>query len=178
MVALAEPFGASLTGRYSKEENVITLTTPEENLLRPWLIERIQTGAKTINYKALAEELDPDGSLGWNDGGRYKRLSHALYHIAHHEVERGRPVGLVALVINKLRGASGGGFATMARGLRFEVGESTAAENQFWELKLAEAIDYWAPRRSADGALTDAQFDTLMRKLTSIERMLRQLVHA
>jgi hypothetical protein len=32
-----------------------------------------------INYKALTEELDPDGALGWNDGGHCKALSHACF---------------------------------------------------------------------------------------------------
>jgi hypothetical protein len=55
---------------------------------------------QTVSDKAPAEKLDPDGSLGWNDGGSCQGLSRALFHVAAFEVEHGRPVGLVALVIN------------------------------------------------------------------------------
>ena len=92
---------------------MLKLRPAESDLLRPWLISRMRTGGQTVNDKALAEELDPDGSLGWNDGGSYKGLSHALFHIATFEVEHGRPVGLVALVINEISSYSW--FPAMAR---------------------------------------------------------------
>ena len=81
---------------------MLKLTPAENDLLRLWLIDRMRTGGQAISDKALAEELDPDGSLGWNDGGDYSGLSHALFHIATFEVEHGRPVGLVALAISPL----------------------------------------------------------------------------
>ena len=155
---------------------MIKLTRPENDLLRPWLIERMRNGGQTINYKALAQELDPDGSLGWNDGGHYRGLSHALFHIANFEVEHGRPVGLVALVINKLKQRSGGGFARMARGLKFEVGEGAEAEKRFWTLKLAEARSYWTEGHK-NGLTPDAQFDAIMAELSKIKQMIRQLQH-
>jgi len=155
---------------------MIKLTLAENDILRPSLIDRMRTGGQTINYKALAEELDPDGSLGWNDGGHYKGLSHALFHIANFEVEHGRPVGLVALVINKAKQISGGGFARMARGLKFDVGEGTEAENRFWTLKLAEARLYWTEGHE-DGLMPDTQFDAIMAELSKIKQMIRQLQH-
>lgn len=155
---------------------MIKLTRAENELLRPWLIDRMRTGGQIINYKALAEELDPDGSLGWNDHGRYKGLSHALFHIANFEVEHGRPVGLVALVINKQKQRSGGGFAMMARGLGFDVAEGAEAETRFWTLKLAEARSYWAEGHE-DGLMPDAQFDAIMAELSKIKQMIRQLQH-
>jgi len=155
---------------------MIKLTPAENDLLRPWLIDRMHTGGHTINYKALAEELDPDGSLGWNDGSHYKGLSHALFHIANLEVEHGRPVGLVALVINKMKQRAGGGFATMASGLGFDVGEGAEAEKQFWTLKLGEARSYWAGGHEA-GPMPDAQFDAIMAELSKIKQMIRQLQH-
>lgn len=50
---------------------MIQLTRAENDLLRPWIIDRMRAGGQTINYKALAEELDPDGGLRWNNGGHY-----------------------------------------------------------------------------------------------------------
>ena len=43
---------------------MLKLTPAESDLLRPWLISRMRTGGQAMNDKALAEELDPDGSLG------------------------------------------------------------------------------------------------------------------
>jgi hypothetical protein len=155
---------------------MIKLTRAENDLLRPWLIDRMRTGGQTINYKALAEELDPDDSLGWNDGGRYKGLSRALFHIANFEVEHDRPVGLVALVINKLKQQSGGGFATMAKGLGFDVGDDAETEKRFWTLKLDEARSYWT-KSHEKSLMPDAQFDAIMAELSKIKQMIRQLQH-
>ena len=152
---------------------MLKLTPAESELLRPWLIDRMRTGGQTITDKALAEELDPDGSLGWNDGGSYKGLAHALFHIATFEVEHGRPVGLVALVMNKLKYSW---FPTMARQLLFDVPEGAAAHKRFWTLKLAEATLYWTEGHE-NGLMPDAQFDAIMAELSKIKQMIRQLQH-
>jgi hypothetical protein len=102
---------------------MLKLTTAENNVLRPWLIDRMCTGGDVIEHKDLAEELDPNGSLGWNDGGDYNGLSHALFHVATFEVEHGRPVGLVALAIDETKQLAEGGFPKMARALLFDVPE-------------------------------------------------------
>jgi hypothetical protein len=152
---------------------MLKLTPAESDFLRSWLINRMRTGGQTINDKVLAEELDPDGSLGWNDGGSYKGLSRALFHIATFEVEHGRPVGLVALVMNKMKYSW---FPTMARQLLFDVPEGAAAEKRFWTLKLAEATLYWTEGHE-NGLMPDAQFDAIMAELSKIKQMIRQLQH-
>lgn len=132
-------------------------------------------GGETISYKALAGELDPDGSLGWNDGGDYRGLSHALFHIATFEVEHGRPVGLVALAPS-LEELPDGGFAGMARRLLFDVPEDAGDQKRFWTLKLAEATLYWTEAHE-NGPMPDAQFDAIMAELSKIKQMIRQLQH-
>ena len=154
---------------------MLKLTRPENDLLRPWLIDRMRTGGQPISCKTLAEELDPDGSLGWSDGGDYKGLSHALFHIATFEVEHGRPIGLVALVIDKPKLPSGG-FPGMARQLLFDVPDGAGAQKRFWTLKLAEATVYWTEGHE-NGPMSDAQFDAIMAELSKIKQMIRQLQH-
>lgn len=75
----------------------------------------------------------------------------------------------MALVINKAKQVSGGGFARMARELKFDVGEGTEAENRFWTLKLAEARLYWTEGHE-DGLIPDAQFDAIMAELSKIKQ--------
>jgi len=154
---------------------MLKLTRAENDLLRPWLIDRMRTGGQPIKYKALAQELDADGSLGWNDGGDYRGLSHALFHIATFEVEHGRPVGLVALAVNKL-GQLSDDFPSMARQLLFDVPEDAGAQKRFWTLKLAEATLYWTEAHE-NGPMPDAQFDAIMAELSKIKQMIRQLQH-
>ena len=154
---------------------MLKLTSAENDLLRPWLINRMRTGGQTITYKALAEELDPDGSLGWNDGGDYTGLSHALFHIATFEVEHGRPVGLVAPAVSRLEPPVGG-FPRMAQKLLFDVPDSAAGQKRFWALKRAEAELYWTEGRQ-NGLMPDAQFDAIMAELSKIKQMIRQLQH-
>jgi hypothetical protein len=153
---------------------MLKLRPAESDLLRPWLISRMRTGGQTVSDKALAEELDPDGSLGWNDGGSYKGLSQALFHIATFEVEHGRPVGLVALVINETGSYSW--FPSMARQLLFDVPEGAGPQKRFWTLKLAEATVYWTEGHE-NGLMPDAQFDAIMAELSKIKQMIRQLQH-
>jgi hypothetical protein len=153
---------------------MLKLTPAESDLLRSWLISRMRTGGQTVSDKAVAEELDPDGSLGWNDGGSYEGLSHALFHIATFEVEHGRPVGLVALVINET--GSYGWFPPMARQLLFDVPEGAGPQKRFWTLKLAEATLYWTEGHE-NGLMPDAQFDAIMAELSKIKQMIRQLQH-
>jgi hypothetical protein len=160
---------------------MLKLTRAENGLLRPWLIERIRTGGQTISDQALAEELDPDGSLGWNDGGDCRGLSHALFHIATFEVEHGRPVGLVALAIRPVRQPSDDGIQPMARRLLFDLPDGAAppeiwAQEQFWKSKLAEATLYWTEGHE-NGPMPDAQFDAIMAELSKIKQMIRQLQH-
>jgi hypothetical protein len=153
---------------------MLKLTRAENDLLRPWLIDRMRTGGQPISYKALTEELDPDGSLGWNSGGDYKGLSHALFHIATFEVEHGRPVGLVALVIDKPKLFDD--FSAMARALLFDVPDGAGPQKRFWTLKLAEATVYWTEGHE-HGPMSDAQFDAIMAELSKIKQMIRQLQH-
>jgi hypothetical protein len=72
---------------------MLKLTPAESDVLRSWLISRMRAGGQTVSDKAPAEELDPDGSLGWNDGGSYQGLSRALFYVAAFEAEHGRPGG-------------------------------------------------------------------------------------
>jgi hypothetical protein len=160
---------------------MLKLTRAENDLLRPWLIDRMRTGGQTITDEALAAELDPDGSLGWNDGGDYRGLSQALFHIATFEVEHGRPVGLVALAISPLEQPSDDGIHPMARRLLFELPDGAAApaiwaQKQFWTSKLAEATLYWTEGHE-NGQMPDAQFDAIMAELSKIKQMIRQLQH-
>ncbi len=160
---------------------MVKLTRAENDLLRPWLIDRMRTGGQTISDKALAEELDPDGSLGWNDGGDYRGLSHALFHIATFEVEHGRPVGLVALAVSPLEQPSEDGIQAMARRLLFDLPDGAAApetwaQERFWTSKLAEATLYWTEGND-NGLMPDAQFDAIMAELSKIKQMIRQLQH-
>jgi hypothetical protein len=160
---------------------MIKLTRAENDILRPWLIGRMRTGSQTISDQALAEELDPDGSLGWNDGGDYRGLSHALFHIATFEVEHGRPVGLVALAISPPKQLSDDGIHAMARRLLFDLPDGATApeawaQKQFWTSKLAEATLYWTEGHE-NGPMPDAQFDAIMAELSKIKQMIRQLQH-
>jgi hypothetical protein len=153
---------------------MLKLTPAESDVLRSWLISRMRAGGQTVSDKAPAEELDPDGSLGWNDAGGYQGLSRALFHIATFEAEHGRPVGLVALVINE--NGSYGWFPAVARQLLFDVPEGAGPQKRFWTLKLAEATLYWTEDRE-NGLLADAQFDAIMAELSKIKQMIRQLQH-
>jgi hypothetical protein len=160
---------------------MIKLTRAENDILRPWLIGRMRTGSQTISDQALAEELDPDGSLGWNDGGDYRGLSHALFHIATFEVEHGRPVGLVALAISPPKQPSDDGIHAMARRLLFDLPDGATApeawaQKQFWTSKLAEATLYWTEGHE-NGPMPDVQFDAIMAELSKIKQMIRQLQH-
>src|SRR5258708_35028625 len=137
---------------------MLKLTPAESDLLRPWLISRMRTGGQTINDKALAEELDPDGSLGWYDGGSYKGLSHALFHIPTFEVEHGRPVGLVALVINET--GSHSWVPATAQQLLFAAPGGARPQKRFWTLKLAAATLYWTEGH-ANRLTPDAQVDAI-----------------
>jgi hypothetical protein len=162
---------------------MITLT-PAENRLRDFLIEQARTAdpgdpeTSTITYTVLAETLDPDMTLGLNQPGpRTGRLTTALYHLNKHEHERHRPlVGAFAVSKGGDR-TSDSGFAGLARDeLGFDIPEDKAAERAFWRGQLDQSVEYWSRDRE-DGALTDAQFTTIMAELATIKRMLRQLMH-
>lgn len=111
----------------------------------------------------------------WSKAGvaqlRYSASTH------HWSLYWGDRNGLVALVINKEEQVFGGGFATMARALLFDVPESAAAEKRFWTLKLAEATLYWTEGHE-NGLMPDAQFDAIMAELSKIKQMIRQLQHS
>src|SRR5262249_54726189 len=89
------PRGSSLTRLISRETNMITLTAAEEDL-QAFLIQMARSAAShdltapprtllkagvTMAYGEMARELDPDRALGWDDGGHYKRLTRALFHV-------------------------------------------------------------------------------------------------
>lgn len=171
---------------------MITLTTAEEGL-QAFLIMRARSAADhdlaatprtllnagvTMAYGEMARELDPDGAVGWNDGGRYKRLTHALYHVNTYELEHHRPMVGAFAVSKTSPHTSGGGFAGMARdaGLDAPGDDDPVGQTRFWREQLTASANLWSTQ--SDGAsLTDAQFDAIMSELATIKQMLRSLLH-
>jgi hypothetical protein len=171
---------------------VITLTAAEEDL-QSFLITMARSAADhdltasprtllnagvTMAYGAMARELDPDGALGWNDGGHYTRLTHALYHVNTYELEHHRPMVGAFAVSKGYPHTSGGGFADMARdaGLDAPGDDDPAGQTRFWREQLTASADHWSTQ--SDGAsLTDVQFDAIMSELATIKQMLRSLLH-
>jgi hypothetical protein len=171
---------------------MITLTAAEEDLqaflttmARAAADHDLSTSPRTLlkagvtmAYGEMAKELDPDGALGWNDGGHYRRLTHALYHVNTYQLEHGRPMVGAFAVSKGNPHTSGGGFAGMARdaGLDAPGDDDPQGQTQFWREQLIASAEHWSTQR--DGALlTDVQFDAIMSELATIKRMLRSLLH-
>lgn len=171
---------------------MITLTAAEEEL-QSFLIRMARSGADhdlttsprtllnagvTMAYGEMARELDPDGALGWNDGGHYKRLTHALYHVNTYELEHRRPMVGAFAVSKAYPHTSGNGFAGMARdaGLDAPTDDDPAGQTRFWREQLSASADHWSTHPNG-APLADAQFDTIMRELATIKHMLRSLLH-
>jgi hypothetical protein len=171
---------------------MITLTSAEEDL-QAFLIRMARTAADrdltapprtllndgvTMAYGEMARKLDPDGALGWNDGGHYKRLTHALYHVNTYELEHRRPMVGAFAVSKAYPHTSGIGFAGMARdaGLDAPGDDDPAGQTRFWREQLTASADHWStPPNGAP--LSDDQFDAIMSELATIKRMLRSLLH-
>ena len=171
---------------------MITLTAAEEDL-QAYLIRMARSAADhdlttsprtllhagvTMAYGEMARELDPDGTLGWNDGGHYTRLTRALYHVNTYELEHRRPM-VGAFAVSKAHPhTSGSGFAGMARdaGLDAPRDDDPTGQTQFWREQLTASVDHWSTH-SDKAPLTDVQFDAIMRELATIKRMLRSVLH-
>ena len=107
-------------------------------LKQGWQVRALaRAGSDRRNLRALALEV-VSGDLADRDSlDRAASGCEALFHVAAFEVEHGRPVGLVALVINET--GSYGWFPAVARQLLFDVPEGAGPQKRFWTLKLAEA---------------------------------------
>jgi hypothetical protein len=154
------------------EEKMIVLTTAEQGL-RAFLIP-LAGKDQTMGYRDMSEAVDPDGTIGWNDGGRSKRLTHALFHISSYEHEHGRPL-LSAMAVAKITGEASEGFAIMGRGLGFEVPPTAVGERRFWLDQRQKSVAHWTTHE--DDPMADAQFSAIMTELSEVKRMLRTLVH-
>ena len=172
---------------------MITLTKAEERL-RAFLVTMAQsavehdlsaspktllTNGVTMAYGEMAKEMDPDGKLGWNDGGRSRGLTHALFHVNTYELDHGRPMVGAFAVSKAAPHTSGTGFAGMARdaGLDVPGDDDPHGQTMFWREQLTASAEYWTAHHGG-AALTDVQFDTIMSELAIIKRMLRTLMHA
>lgn len=171
---------------------MITLTAAEEDL-QTFLIQMARSAADhdltasprtllktgvTMAYGEMARKLDPDRALGWNDGGHYTRLTHALYHVNTYELEHSRPMVGAFAVSKGNPHTSGGGFAGMARdaGLDAPGDYDPQGQTRFWREQLTDSADYWSTH-SDTAPLTDGQFDAIMSELATIKRMLRSVLH-
>ena len=132
--------------------------------------------ASALSYGDLAAAADADGSLGWRQGHpRYSKLITALFHVNSYEVEHGRPmIGAFAVSVDSR--TSGSGFAALGRELGRAVGDGKDAERTFWRGELADAVAYWSDK-SADGGLSDVQYDAIMAELAILRRSVRALAH-
>jgi hypothetical protein len=159
----------------------ITLKPAEQHLLEVLIglaaeADPADPSASALSYGDLAAAADPDGSLGWKQGHpRYSKLITALYHVNSYEVDHGRPmIGAFAVSVDSR--TSGSGFAALGRELGRTVGEGKDAERRFWRGELADAVAYWSDK-SADGGLSDAQYDAIMAELAILRRGVRALAH-
>jgi hypothetical protein len=171
---------------------MLTLTPPEEGF-RAFLITMARAAAAhdltasprtllhagvTMAYGEMAKELDPDGALGWNDGGHYTRLTHALYHVNTYELEHRRPMVGAFAVSKAYPHTSGSGFAGMARdaGLDAPGDDDPQGQTRFWREQLTASASHWSTH--PDGApQAEVQFDAVMSELAKIRQMLRRLLH-
>ena len=159
---------------------MITLR-PDEQEVRHYLIERAKKAdpsrplSARITYKALTEAVDPGRRFSWSAWPRYNGIGPLLGHISEYEVEHGRPM-LSALAVRTQGRRPGDRFYPLARKLGRLDSSDPDAERRFWEAEIAEVVRYWAST-SAPGEAADAQFEAVMAKLTSIERMVRKLLY-
>lgn len=163
--------------------------TPDEERLRDHLIgiaadaDPDHPDASVVSYEQIAEALDPDGSIGWNQPRRYTRLIRALYHVLKYEAEHGRPL-VTAFVGRKTgagKGTPGDGFFEAAREAKRLTSDSPQDEYAFWKDELAALVKLWsAPNGKAANqtGLSDSQYDAIMGELSIIKKMLRQFLHS
>lgn len=147
---------------------MITLT-PAERDLRAFLIKLARTTGTPMRYGAMAEATDPEHDP--NDR-HHRRLQKRLFHVNTYELEHGRPM-IGALAVNNT-GTAGDGLAKMARPHGINVPEG--GESQFARDQVAASIDYWTTHD--EDPQTDAQFELILGKLSSIERMVRTQVYS
>lgn len=163
--------------------------TPDEERLRDHLIGIAASAdpehpeASVVTYEQVAKALDPDRRIGWNQPRRYTRLITALYHVLRYEAERGRPL-ITAFVGRKTgagKGIPGEGFFWAAREAKRLTGDSPQDEYAFWKDELVALVNLWS---ASDGnvadrtGLSDSQFDAIMGELSTIKKLVRQVLHA
>src|SRR5215469_6101069 len=95
--------------------------TPAQEALREFLIKMAARHAEPMSYGIMAHAVDPDGSLGFRDGGsRSASLISGLYYVNRHAHLRGEPM-VGALAVSKSSGHSGSGFAHVGRENGYEI---------------------------------------------------------
>src|SRR5215469_5945479 len=117
--------------------------TPDEERVRDYLADLAahaepgNPGASAISYTRLAEELDPDGHVGWKRGyPRHTRLVTALYHVSTYEVEHGRPMPSAFVVHNYGDRQPGSGLGQLGKELGRPVGDGPDADYRFWQSEM------------------------------------------
>jgi hypothetical protein len=169
----------------------MALTSAQE-ALREFLIDMATRHADPMSYGIMSKAVDPDGRLGFRDGGqRSQPLINALYHVNKDAYGRGEPM-LGALAVGKSSGTSGSGFVLVGREVGFNVERTTKAETAFWQDQLDRTYEYWGKKQDTPKgedepmpdkvdaqimAAMDAHFTAVMNELVTIKRLLRRLLH-
>jgi hypothetical protein len=166
---------------------MITLK-PDEQQVRDYLIECARRGDPgspqdaCVTYGGLAQAVDPERRYPWSAWKRFNGIGPVLGHVSQYEAEHGRPL-LSALAVRSDGRRPGDNFYPLARRLARELGregpgEGADAEHRFWRAEITAAVRYWsdAPAAGRPG-LQDAQYDAIMAELSSVKKMLRQLLH-
>jgi hypothetical protein len=167
---------------------MISLTPDEERLRRHLIFIAAAASpdhpeASVVSYEQVAEALDPDGSIGWNQPRRYTRLIRGLYHVLKYEAEHGRPLvtAFVGRKTGTAKGIPGDGFFEAAREVKRLTSDSPQDEYAFWKDELAALVKLWsAPNGKAANqtGLSDSHYDAIMGELSTIKKMLRQILHS
>jgi len=99
----------------------MTELSPANEAVREFLIKLAAMHADPMSYGIMSKAVDPDGSLGFRDGGKRSiLLIHALHVVNEYEHEHGRPL-IGALAVSKITGTSGKGFADVGRDLGIKI---------------------------------------------------------
>jgi hypothetical protein len=181
-------------GESARNGTVIELTAAEE-ALRKFLIKMAARHADPMSYGIMAHAVDPDGRLGFRDGGkRATSLIYALYDVNRHAHQNGEPM-LGALAVSRSSGNSGSGFAEVGRENGYKIDRTPEAELAFWQSQLDLTYKHWGNGQAEHGAedeslldrvdaqfaavMTeiDARFAAVMTELVTIKRLVRQLLH-
>ena len=134
------------------------LTSAEKQMLDSLVARLVGGNTKTITYGELAHSVDPD----YNPRDRHhRRITRALYHLNHYEVENGRPM-IGALIVRASDGLPGDGFAAVARELNQLDSGDPALEHEFWKAELARLYEYWGSQPK------ESQLDRIEAKLDRV----------